>query len=265
MLFGAVLVASFHLAYAEDGPVAAVQEALKKRQFYSGEITGKLDEATRAGLQQFQTQAGLPGTGEMDTSTLQALQRESSPPDASAPSGAQSDREFLKQVEKKEDGPLPAGPPAPAPAIEERAADPAPPSDQASSDEEKPAPKVQQKSPHVRPIEAHAKAPAVEKRSEPRKQKKSEDSISEGALEAPGATSHPREHLPQPATAAPLNPSETPLPRGSKVTTVTTTYAGPDGRIHTIERKTTTVPRTPKPFLQSFFGGKSSADRVDPP
>jgi hypothetical protein len=46
----AFLAIAFHSAIAADGPISAVQEALKRQQFYFGEATGELDEDTRAAL-----------------------------------------------------------------------------------------------------------------------------------------------------------------------------------------------------------------------
>ena len=72
ILAGLVLVVPF-LLHAADGPVAEVQEALKKERFYFGESNGRLDDATRGGLRRYQIYNGLPVTGEMDAPTLQAL------------------------------------------------------------------------------------------------------------------------------------------------------------------------------------------------
>lgn len=277
IVVGAVLLVSFHFVYAGDGPVAAVQEALKKRQFYSGEITGKLDEPTREGLQRFQVHAGLPDTGEMDSPTLEALQ--GAPPlETPAPSRSQSDHEFLEQVEKGSDGatppappvepvvpvtpappasPAPAAPPATAQNIEDH------PTVQTSpAGDQKPQSKSEQKSPRSHPIPPHAKTSTVEIRSQHRKQKLPEGSNPAGALEARGSTSRPREHLVQPTIANLVGP---PVPEGSKATTASTTIAVPNGQVRAIEKKATPAPRVSKPFLQLFFGANNSANRADKP
>jgi peptidoglycan hydrolase-like protein with peptidoglycan-binding domain len=112
ILWGAVLVASIRLLYAEDSSVAGIQEALKTQSFYFGEVTGNLDEPTRAGLRRFQIRKGLPVTGEVDRSTVQALNDDAaqSPtaelreqkPNAVGNSSGQSDKAFLNDVENGE-------------------------------------------------------------------------------------------------------------------------------------------------------------------
>src|SRR5262245_6421086 len=76
LLQSAFLAVSNHgmAATAEEGPIYAVQDALKREQFFVGERTGVLDPPTRSALQRFQSRHGLPETGEMDTETLKALQ-----------------------------------------------------------------------------------------------------------------------------------------------------------------------------------------------
>jgi peptidoglycan hydrolase-like protein with peptidoglycan-binding domain len=59
-------------AFADDD-VAAVQKALKLKHFYYGEVDGNFDCATQGALRRFQFRNGLPGTGEMDGVTVQAL------------------------------------------------------------------------------------------------------------------------------------------------------------------------------------------------
>ena len=46
---------------------------LKQRSFYSGEQTGKLDNATRAGLKQYQQAEGLKVTGTLNKATLDKM------------------------------------------------------------------------------------------------------------------------------------------------------------------------------------------------
>lgn len=49
------------------------QEILKQRGFYSGEITGKLNDDTRAGLKQYQKAEGLKVTGTLNAPTLEKM------------------------------------------------------------------------------------------------------------------------------------------------------------------------------------------------
>jgi hypothetical protein len=88
---------------AADGPIEAVQEALIRDKFLTGEVSGVHDKATREALQKFQAYHSLPPTGEIDTATLEVLQ--TSAPTKPAPALAlqepvpkavvQGDRQFL--------------------------------------------------------------------------------------------------------------------------------------------------------------------------
>jgi len=49
------------------------QVLLKQRNFYGGEQTGKLDDATRAGLKQYQQAEGLKVTGTLNKVTLEKM------------------------------------------------------------------------------------------------------------------------------------------------------------------------------------------------
>ncbi len=49
------------------------QEILKQRGFYAGELTGKLDAATRDGLRKYQEAEGLKVTGTLNAATLQKM------------------------------------------------------------------------------------------------------------------------------------------------------------------------------------------------
>jgi hypothetical protein len=68
-------------ANANRGPVfratmdqiKQAQALLKQRSFYSGEQTGKLDDATRAGLKQYQQAEGLKVTGTLNKITLEKM------------------------------------------------------------------------------------------------------------------------------------------------------------------------------------------------
>jgi peptidoglycan hydrolase-like protein with peptidoglycan-binding domain len=49
------------------------QALLKQRGFYSGEQTGKLDDATRDGLKKFQTAENIKATGTLNRITLEKM------------------------------------------------------------------------------------------------------------------------------------------------------------------------------------------------
>jgi peptidoglycan hydrolase-like protein with peptidoglycan-binding domain len=103
LLISAALIASIQLVSAEDTSVAAVQEALKGTHFYFGDVNGKWDEATQGALLRFQFRYGLPGTGEMDASTLQALAGNPPPPKTLAentPAQVERNPEFVRPIEK---------------------------------------------------------------------------------------------------------------------------------------------------------------------
>ncbi len=53
--------------------VKQAQELLRQRSFYAGEATGKLDDATRAGLKKYQEAEGLKATGTLNAATLQKM------------------------------------------------------------------------------------------------------------------------------------------------------------------------------------------------
>lgn len=129
---GGLLVLSCRLLAAESGPVAAVQEALKNEQCLFGEISGVLDEPTRAALRRFQIRRSLPATGEIDTATMQVLQNRADaapktvlarPAESHEPgpttATVEKDREFLQKVETGRDRPASdsplTSPPPPAP------------------------------------------------------------------------------------------------------------------------------------------------------
>lgn len=70
----AMLVISSQGLLAVEGPVAALQEALKKQQLFFGEPSGVLDDRTQVALRRFQIRHNLPNTGEIDNATLDVLQ-----------------------------------------------------------------------------------------------------------------------------------------------------------------------------------------------
>ncbi len=49
------------------------QKMLKDKGFYSGEQTGKLDDATRDGLKKYQTSSDLKVTGTLNQATLEKM------------------------------------------------------------------------------------------------------------------------------------------------------------------------------------------------
>lgn len=53
--------------------VKQAQEILKRRGFYAGDSTGKLDAATRDGLRKYQDAEGLKVTGTLNAATLQKM------------------------------------------------------------------------------------------------------------------------------------------------------------------------------------------------
>ena len=58
---------------ANADQIKQAQALLKQRNFYSGEQTGKLDTATRAGLKQYQQAEGLKVTGTLNKVTLEKM------------------------------------------------------------------------------------------------------------------------------------------------------------------------------------------------
>jgi peptidoglycan hydrolase-like protein with peptidoglycan-binding domain len=55
---------------ATKDQIKQAQAILKQRNFYTGEQTGKLDDATRAGLKEYQKAEGLKVTGTLNKVTL---------------------------------------------------------------------------------------------------------------------------------------------------------------------------------------------------
>ncbi|MDB6152640.1 MAG: hypothetical protein JWL90_1093 [Chthoniobacteraceae bacterium] len=119
--------------FGAEGPIAEVQNSLRKGEYYSGESTGVLDAETRASLKRFQIHEGLAVTGELDTATLQSLQAAAAMPAKGAVDAlkafdpsvrgraqgvVQSDKEFLQRMEVNEEPPPPP-PPKHAAKVEE--------------------------------------------------------------------------------------------------------------------------------------------------
>ncbi|MEA3212656.1 MAG: putative peptidoglycan binding domain [Chthoniobacter sp.] len=253
---------------AAEGPVTAVQEALKREQFFFGAPTGVLDEPTHAALRRFQIRRGLPVTGEIDTATVQALQspadqpaKPAAPREAPQPEPpkkiVEGDREFLKQVESgqpaapdRETPEPPVLPPSPAPA-----ASAAPPERLGTTEPSLPArtgsvqrkPAVARSRPAEKPRESTMhrieRALVAEGDAAPPSRNPGLDSIAEPPPRRPetrlapsAARTDEREGDPD-ITASP----------GAKITRSTTTATGPDGRTYIYEKKTTTYAGTPFP------------------
>ena len=93
-----------------DAEIAAVQEMLKSRGFYYGEINGENNNETAAAITRFQVRSGLEVTGELNDETLRSLGLNPSQPvepnaeDHSQPRTEawralrEQDREFLRQT-----------------------------------------------------------------------------------------------------------------------------------------------------------------------
>ena len=58
---------------ANSDQIKAAQKLLKSKSMYAGEETGKLDDATRAGLRKYQEAAGLKVTGTLNPATLEKM------------------------------------------------------------------------------------------------------------------------------------------------------------------------------------------------
>jgi peptidoglycan hydrolase-like protein with peptidoglycan-binding domain len=58
---------------ASKDQVTQAQAILKQRGFYSGDSTGKLDQATRDALKKYQGAEGLKVTGTLNAATLQKM------------------------------------------------------------------------------------------------------------------------------------------------------------------------------------------------
>ena len=58
---------------ATKDQIKQAQGLLKQRAFYAGEQTGRLDDATRAGLRKYQEAEGIKVTGTLNASTLERM------------------------------------------------------------------------------------------------------------------------------------------------------------------------------------------------
>ena len=58
---------------ASKEQIMEAQKMLKTNSFYTGEATGKLDDATRDGLKKYQSANALPATGTLNQVTLEKM------------------------------------------------------------------------------------------------------------------------------------------------------------------------------------------------
>lgn len=58
---------------ATKDQIIEAQRMMKQKGMYSGEETGKLDDATREGLKKFQTASGMKATGTLNRATLEKM------------------------------------------------------------------------------------------------------------------------------------------------------------------------------------------------
>jgi peptidoglycan hydrolase-like protein with peptidoglycan-binding domain len=58
---------------ANKDQIKQAQKILKARAFYAGEETGKLDDATRAGLKKYQEAESIKATGTLNKVTLEKM------------------------------------------------------------------------------------------------------------------------------------------------------------------------------------------------
>lgn len=104
-----ILVLCSILSLHADDQIAAVQEKLKSRGFYYGEVDGKNSNQTAAAITRFQVRNGFQVTGELNEETMRSLGLTLAQPreqDAEPNSGPkieawralrEQDREFLRQ------------------------------------------------------------------------------------------------------------------------------------------------------------------------
>ena len=108
--FLSILILCSILSLHADDQIAAVQEKLKSRGFYYGEVDGKDSNQTAAAITRFQVRNGFQVTGELNEETMRSLgltlaqPREQDAEDYSGPkieawrALRDQDREFLRQT-----------------------------------------------------------------------------------------------------------------------------------------------------------------------
>jgi hypothetical protein len=276
-LQAAILAISCQGLLAADGPISAVQDALKKEQLLSGEPSGVLDDATRDALRRFQIRRGLRASGEIDTVTLQALQSHpeessSSPAVATESKGpgptestVEKDREFLQKVETGREQTPSAAAPAPVPVTSvaspssksARSERPLPPEPAAPAIASNPAKSENLKhrvdAPENRAVEKPRLATTARK-VERAPLGQSSDSSTRREIEPDATSDAPARRGDPPISTASTKPvenvQEVEPPSGAKVTRIITTTTGPDGRTYVTEKKTTTFSGTPAPTIR---------------
>jgi len=221
-LAAALCVMAVQLAPAADDPadnqVFLVQEALKLKHFYYGDVDGNFDYATQGALRRFQFRNGLPGTGAMDDATVEAL--------TGIPSFRKSaSGNMAIQAERGPEIARPAG------REDNGAAMNATPNDRQetrlstglSAGEGRPFPRAQY-SVQVRSWAAEHRAP-VEDRVEVRR-----------AIPITTETSYREQFVPRSTSISPEDSTDNP---GSRefVTTVIAHFSGQDGHVYTYYRK----------------------------
>ncbi len=238
---------------ADGGPITAVQTALIREQFLSGEPTGVFDPATRGALRRFQLRQSLPPTGEIDTATILALQNPNhrsatattpGPLMTPPPTTGESDREFLRRLELgRPEAPLPAEavPVAVVAPLSQKAAPPKKTPNSASDRVVSP------------PGEERAKSKPrfATNRENPAAIKP--DAAGRRTVEAaaPGSATSPLRS--RAASSVAVDTEDDPdilAPRGARIVRSSTTTTGADGRTYVYEKKTTTFAGTPPPALR---------------
>jgi hypothetical protein len=254
---------------AAEGPIVAVQEALIRDKFLTGEVSGVHDKATREALQKFQAYHSLPPTGEIDTATLEALQ--SDVPTKPAPALAvqplpkavvQGDRQFLDGLvngeEKTSGNGEPAAVPTPAPPAEPPVSPVA--AGAVAKEERSPAPvKPAKVATAPRPKSKPRVAPVREPSAVP---KNDQPFVAEGtsreAQPAPGQVPRRAQGTPSPRANANVSNSDGSsgsgetgeglnVPQGKTVRIRTTKTTGPDGRTYVTQTTSTTPGAAPSP------------------
>ena len=106
----ALLALSAFGSLCADSQIAAVQESLRERGFYYGEINGEESNETAAAITRFQVRSGIEVTGELNEETLRSLGLEASQPLEPNAEGQsrprieawralrEQDRKFLEQI-----------------------------------------------------------------------------------------------------------------------------------------------------------------------
>jgi len=98
--------------------VRQVQEELRRRHLYYGDIDGQASQQMASALRRYQERKGFPVTGECDATTLHSLQLVPAPPEIAdplpdvpvlksdpAPEIAEADRTYLEQIDAAESPP----------------------------------------------------------------------------------------------------------------------------------------------------------------